>query len=152
MQQRRSTDFHLQDQTGTNFARPSARRRQLVLAVEDEYHDWVIYGKMLWYNGFDVIHAVDAEEGLRLAQEHVPDIVLADLVLPGMDGIDLCRALKRGASTCDIPVLVLSARARKEFGGRAMEAGCCGYLEKPIGPVEVLHAIEDQVGRPPPQA
>lgn len=126
------------------------RRRQLVLAVEDEEHDWLIYGKLLWYNGFDVIHAETAEEGLRLAEQYEPDLILADVILPGMNGIELCRALKARSRTQGIPVVVLTGRREREFGERARDAGCVRYLEKPIGPVDVLHAVEDLVGRPPP--
>ena len=126
------------------------RKRQLVLAVEDERHDWNIYGKLLWYNGFDVLWAENGEDGVRLATEHEPDIVLADLILPGMSGIDMCRALKANPRTSHIPVIMLTARSRREYGSRAIDAGCERYLEKPIGPVEVLHTIEDLVGRPPP--
>lgn len=149
-------------QTGTTIPRPQelmrpvnsndGRKRQLVLAVEDEFHDWMIYGKLLWYNGYDVLHAEDGEEGLRLAREHHPDLVLADLMLPKMDGVQMCRALKADQETRDIPVLFLSARAEREYGQPARDAGCVDYLEKPIGPLEVLRSIEDLVGRPPPPA
>lgn len=131
---------------------PEARRRQLVLAVEDDEQDWQMYGKLLWYNGFDVIHAEDGEEGLRMAREYLPDIVLADLMLPRLDGIDMCRALKEDPETAPIPVVVLTARRWREFGARARGAGCDVFLEKPIGPVAVLHLVEDMVGRPPPPA
>lgn len=126
------------------------RKRQLVLAVEDDHHDWLIYGKLLWYNGYDVLHAPDGEEGLRLARERHPDVILADLVLPGMDGVSMCCDLKEDEETRDIPILVLTGRAEREFGPPAREAGCADYLEKPIGPVQVLHVIEDLIGRPPP--
>lgn len=128
------------------------RKRQLVLAVEDERHDWLIYGKLLWYNGFDVLWAESGEEGLRLAAEHQPDVILADLVLPGMSGLELCEALKANGRTSTIPVIMLTGRSKREFEGRAMKAGCERYLEKPIGPLQVLHIVEDLVGRPPPPA
>lgn len=125
------------------------RSRQLILAVEDDREDWRIYGKMLWYNGFDVIHASSGEDGLRLARSEHPDAVLADLMLPGMNGIDLCRALKRDPGCSDIPVIMLTARSYREFGAAAEEAGCDLFLEKPVGPVEVLHVIEERIGRAP---
>jgi CheY-like chemotaxis protein len=131
-------------------ADPTDRKRQLVLAVEDEHEDWLIYGKLLWYNGFEVIHAETGEEGLALAREHQPDVILADLMLPGMDGIQMCRKLRTEGATREIPVVVLTARTEREFGSRARQAGCAVFLEKPVGPVAVLHVIEDLVGRPPP--
>jgi CheY-like chemotaxis protein len=129
---------------------PAARKRQLVLVAEDEHHDWLIYGKVLWYNGYDVMRAEDGDEGLRLAREHVPDLVLADLMLPGLDGIELCREIKGDPATRHIPVIMLTARRESEYGSRAIRAGCERYLEKPIGPVKVLHEVERMVGRPPP--
>lgn len=121
-----------------------------MLAVEDEQHDWLIYGKMLWYNGFDVLHAENGEDGLRMAREHIPDVILADLMMPGMGGIDMCRAIKEDPEIWHIPVVVLTARSVWEFGRKAREAGCDLFLEKPMGPLEVLHTVEDLVGRPPP--
>lgn len=126
------------------------RKRKLVLTVEDEHEDWLMYGKLLWYNGFEVLHAETGEEGLAMAREHHPDIILADLMLPGMDGIDMCRTLRREATTREIPLVMLTARTEREFGSRARQAGCDVFLEKPVGPLAVLHVIEDLVGRPPP--
>lgn len=126
-----------------------ARKRQLVLAVEDDRNDWLMYGKMLWYNGFDVIHAEDGEEGLRMAREHVPDVILADLVLPRMSGIRMCSELRKDPATREIPIVVLTGRREREVGPRAREAGCDVFLEKPVGPVEVLHVVERLVGRAP---
>lgn len=126
------------------------RKRQLVLVAEDEHHDWLIYGKLLWYNGYDVLHAEDGDEGLRLAREHKPDLVLADLMLPGLNGIELCREIKHDPATSHIPVIMLTARRAAEYGSRATSVGCESFLEKPIGPVDVLHEVERMVGRAPP--
>lgn len=126
------------------------RKRQLVVVAEDERHDWEIYGKLLWYNGFDVLHAEDGEEALELIRGYVPDLIILDLMLPKMDGLELCRRLKGESATEDIPVIALSARSEREYGGRCREAGFTGYLEKPIGPVAVLRTVEGLIGRPPP--
>lgn len=126
------------------------RRRPLVLLVEDDPADRQMYGKALWYNGFDVIEGEDGEEAVALAMEHVPDLVLVDLLLPGLNGIEVCRRLKEDPETAEIPVIALTARAEWEFGLLARDAGCLRYLEKPIGPLKVLKAVEDVVGRPPP--
>ncbi|HUG40894.1 MAG TPA: response regulator [Longimicrobiales bacterium] len=133
-----------------NASAPGDRTRPLVLAVEDEEQDWLIYGKLLWYNGYDVLHAETAEEGLRLAREQSPDVVLADVMLPGMSGIELCEAIKQDPGTRHIPVVLLTGRPEEELGGAAREAGCARYLEKPIGPIDLIHAIADLVGRAPP--
>lgn len=138
------------DQPFHRTAPEPGRKRQLVLVAEDEHHDWLIYGKLLWYNGYDVLHAEDGDEGLRMAREHKPDLVLADLMLPGLNGIELCREIKHDPDIRHIPVIMLTARRAAEYGSRATSAGCECFLEKPIGPVEVLHEVERRVGRPPP--
>ncbi|MGH7483352.1 MAG: response regulator [Longimicrobiales bacterium] len=127
-------------------------RRPLILVVEDEKNDWEIYGKMLWYNGYDVLYAADGEAGLKLARESPPDLVVADLILPKLNGLELCVALKQDSRTRDIPVIMLTARARSEFEERSRKAGCALYLEKPTSPVTLLHEVEELIGRPPPAA
>lgn len=124
-------------------------RKPLILVVEDHPHEWELYGKLLWYNGFDVIRAATGEEGLQLARERQPDLVLLDLVLPGMDGISLCRVLREDPATRDLQVVVLSGRAEWEMGVLMKRHGCVRYLEKPIGPLRVLHEVEQLLGRAP---
>ena len=127
-----------------------ARKRQLVIVAEDERHDWEIYGKMLWYNGFDVLHAEDGEEALQLIRSHLPDLVILDLMLPKVDGLEICRRVRAESATDDIPVIALSARSEREYGSRARAVGFTSYLEKPIGPLAVLRTVEELIGRPPP--
>ncbi|HUE76887.1 MAG TPA: response regulator [Longimicrobiales bacterium] len=140
----------LHDQQDFPITAVADRKRQLVLVAEDEHHDWLIYGKLLWYNGYDVLHAETGDDGLRLARKHKPDLVLADLMLPGMNGIEMCREIKQDPETSHIPVIMLTARRAAEYGSRATSAGCATFLEKPIGPVDVLHEVERMVGRAPP--
>jgi CheY-like chemotaxis protein len=130
-------------------AQPAAANRPLVLAIEDNPHDWEIYGRILCYNGYDVMHATDGEEGLNLARRHFPDLVLLDLMIPRLDGLDVCRLLKSEPHTAGITVLVLSSRERARWEPLARAAGCDGYLEKPISPVQVLHRVEEAIGRAP---
>lgn len=127
----------------------SKRERPLVLTVEDNLHDWEIYGKILWYNGFDVLYAAEGSRGLELCLEHAPDLVLLDVGLPDMTGLDLCEALRAEPRTAHTPVVILSARPRREYESQALAAGCVKYLEKPVGPVEVLREVERLIGRPP---
>lgn len=124
-------------------------KRPLVLVVEDNDSDWEVYGKMLWYNGYDVLHAPDGEEGLRLAHDRHPDLVLLDLMLPKVSGIDVCRRLREADDTRKIPVVVLTARSASEVADAARAAGCDRFLQKPVGPVEVLHEVESVIGKAP---
>jgi two-component system, cell cycle response regulator DivK len=125
------------------------RERQLVLLVDDDPHDREIYGRILCYNGFDVICADAGTVALRLARNYMPDIVLLDIGLPDLHGLDLCSALRTDDETSSIPVIALSAYAEKRMGEQARLAGCTQYIEKPASPVAVLHEIEQLVGRPP---
>jgi two-component system, cell cycle response regulator DivK len=130
-------------------SRAAERPRPLVLVVEDEENDWEIYGKILWYNGFDVAYAAEGEEGLRLARERRPALVLLDMMLPGMDGLELCRRIKEDPALERTPIVMLTARSAHDIGAQARAAGCTAFLEKPHSPVKLLHRVEDLVGRPP---
>jgi two-component system, OmpR family, response regulator ResD len=128
------------------------RERQRVLVVEDNPDELELYGKILWYNGFDVMYARNGAEGLRCADVYQPDLVLLDLGLPEMDGLELCRRLKERTGNARLPVVVLSARAQIDYGHQARRAGCDLYLEKPHSPVGVLKEVERLIGPAPPGA
>ena len=125
-------------------------RRGLVLVIEDNPHDWEIYGKILWYNGFDVIYAPDGATGYDMVTRHHPDLILLDLGLPDMDGVELCARLTKRNDERSIPIMILSGRPARELEAAALEAGCVRYMEKPALPLDVLHAVEELIGRPPP--
>jgi DNA-binding response OmpR family regulator len=127
----------------------SDRNRQLVLVVEDNPHEREIYGRILWYNGFDVIFALDGEAALRMADEQRPDLVLLDLGLPDVPGLLVCEQLRQRAYMANVPVIVLSGMARERHGPQLRRAGCTQYLEKPASPIAVLHEVERFIGRPP---
>ena len=127
----------------------ASRERQLVLLVDDDPHDREIYGQILCYNGFDVVCAGNGASGMRLARRVLPDIVLLDIGLPDLHGLDLCSSLRTGENTSQIPVIALSAYAEARMGEQARLAGCTRYIEKPASPVTVLHEIEHLVGKPP---
>jgi DNA-binding response OmpR family regulator len=138
------------DSMATRADDGSAVRRGLVLVVEDNPHDWEIYGKILWYNGFDVMYAPDGATAYDMVVRHHPDLILLDLGLPDMDGIELCAMLKQDERMADVPIVILSGRPASELGAVALEAGCVRYLEKPAMPIDVLHVVEDLIGRQPP--
>lgn len=137
--------------TGTMSTETSVntRDRQLVLVVEDNAHEREIYGRILWYNGFDVIFALDGEAALRIADEQRPDLVLLDLGLPDVPGLLVCEQLRQRAYMANVPVIVLSGMARERHGPQLRRAGCTQYLEKPASPIAVLHEVERFIGKPP---
>ncbi|HEX2165985.1 MAG TPA: response regulator [Longimicrobiales bacterium] len=127
----------------------STRERQLILLVDDDPHDREIYGSILCYNGFDVMCANDGTSGINLARRAMPDLVLLDIGLPDLHGLDLCSSLRTDTDTAAIPVIALSAYAETRMGEQARLAGCTRYIEKPASPVAVLHEIEQLIGTAP---
>jgi CheY-like chemotaxis protein len=105
---------------------------KLILVIEDNLLNLELVTDLLEAAGFAVIPAPTAEEGLRLAHEMATDLVLMDLTLPGMDGLVATRLLKADPATRHLPVVALTARAMKGDEAIVLDAGCDGYLTKPI--------------------
>lgn len=121
--------------------------RKTVLLVEDHPGDRNMYGNILWYNGYDVVLAEDGEAGLRLAQEQHPDLILLDLELPVMHGLEMCSRLKQDDATKDIPCIAVTGRTLRELGGNSKVLGYAKFLEKPISPLQLLHEVEALIGK-----
>jgi two-component system cell cycle response regulator DivK len=117
--------------------------RPLVLIVDDNEKNLKLARDVLRVAGFRTLDAATGAEGIALAAEHLPDVVLMDLRLPDMDGKDAARKLGEGARTARIPVVALSAQPLGAGGDWFLAAGFAGYLEKPISVGE----FPDQVGR-----
>jgi CheY-like chemotaxis protein len=103
-----------------------------ILIIEDNPMNLELATDLLEANGFVVTSAQTAEEGLRLARERLPDLVLMDFSLPGMDGLTATRNLKANPATSQLAVVGLTANAMKGDEELALKAGCDGYLTKPI--------------------
>ena len=103
-----------------------------ILIIEDNPLNLELAADLLEVNGFQVASAPTAEEGLRLARELLPDLILMDFSLPGMDGLTATRHLKAEPATSHLTVVGLTANAMKGDEETALSAGCDGYLTKPI--------------------
>lgn len=103
-----------------------------VLVVEDNALNLKLLRDVLMHAGFDVAEARSGEDGVARAIEFRPDLVLMDLQLPGIDGTQAMRMIKKGPSGSDIPVVALTAFAMSEDRERALRNGFDGYLSKPI--------------------
>ena len=117
-----------------------------ILLVEDDVNDRNMYGNILWYNGYNVILAEDGEAGLRLAHEKKPDLIILDLQLPLMHGLEMNSRLKQDENTKDIPVIALTGRQLRDLGGNAAVLGYARFLEKPVSPLQVLREVESLIG------
>jgi two-component system cell cycle response regulator DivK len=112
-----------------------------ILVVEDNERNLKLVRDVLQYAGYDVIAASSGEQGVALAKERVPDLVLMDLQLPAMDGAEALRMLRDDPLTREILVVAVTAFAMKDDRERALDAGFDSYIEKPIS----VRALPDQV-------
>ena len=117
-----------------------------ILVVEDNPLNLKLVRDVLQFAGYDVIEAQSGEEGLRVAQQDPPDLVLMDLQLPGIDGIETLRRLREGSLGRDVPVVAVTAFAMAEDRERASQAGFDGFVEKPISVRELPGQIEAFLG------
>jgi two-component system, cell cycle response regulator DivK len=115
----------------------------VILLVEDNERNLKLLRDVLDYAGYDVRVARTAEDGISLATSEPPDLVLMDLQLPGIDGMEALRRLRESPRTADIPVVAVTAQAMKDDRERALDAGFNGYIEKPIS----VRTFPDQVHR-----
>lgn len=103
-----------------------------ILIVDDNATNLKLASEVLEMEGYRVMRAADAEQALRILEGTVPDLILMDIALPGMDGLTLTRQLKSSARLSKVPIVALSAFAMKGDEARAMASGCDGYIVKPI--------------------
>jgi two-component system, OmpR family, KDP operon response regulator KdpE len=117
-----------------------------ILVIDDEPQITRVLRAALSAQGFDVRTANDPEEALRLFHEWPPDLVITDLMMPGMTGVELCRAIRATSST---PVLVLSVRDHERSKVEALDAGADDYVTKPFGIQELLARVRAHLRRAP---
>jgi two-component system cell cycle response regulator DivK len=122
-----------------------------ILVVEDNPANMKLANMLLHKKGHTVLCAVDAETGLTLARAEIPDLILMDIQLPGMDGLAATVLLKQDAATSAIPVIALTAMAMREDKEKTRQAGCDGYIAKPLRYQELYAAIDTLLPRPGPQ-
>jgi two-component system cell cycle response regulator DivK len=120
-----------------------------VLIVEDNVANMTLATFLLQSEGHTVIGAMDAESGLTLARDEQPDLILMDIQLPGMDGLEATLLLKRDNATRAIPVIALTAWAMKGDEERIRAAGCDGYIAKPLAYREFLTIISAHLATAP---
>jgi DNA-binding response OmpR family regulator len=103
-----------------------------ILVVDDEIGALTLIGIMLDRGGFEVLKARDANQALAVLDKETPDLMILDVMMPGVDGIELCQLIRKRPATAETPVLILSARGDAESVMRGMDAGASDYLPKPI--------------------
>jgi two-component system phosphate regulon response regulator PhoB len=121
--------------------------RPTVLLVEDEPAQRELLAYNLEAEGFDVITADNGEDGLILVDENDPDLIVLDWMMPQLSGIEVCRRLKSNSKTCQIPVIMLSARADEVDRVHGLETGADDYVVKPYSVIELMARVKAHLRR-----
>jgi len=122
-------------------------RSKTVLLVEDNEDNRFIYATALRYVGYEVIEAVSGRQGIERAREQQPDLILMDISIPDVDGWEATIVLKADPLTRAIPIVAVTAHVLPGDERRSMEAGCDGYLAKPVAPATLIAEVDRRLGR-----
>ena len=125
--------------------------RDRVLVVDDEPDVRMLLRTNLRAAGFDVLEAANGAEGLAIAKHEMPTVIILDLMMPEMSGIEMCRALRKHPPTSRIPILMLTAKTTEEDKVAGFEVGADDYVTKPFSPREVVLRVRAVARRKPDQ-
>lgn len=115
--------------------------RKRILIIEDEPLNMKLFRELLQIAGYEVVEATDGKQGILMARKTQPDLILMDIQMPVMDGLEATRMLKKNEATRVIPILALTAHAMAGDSEKVFEAGCDGYITKPIDQKLFLNEI-----------
>ncbi len=115
--------------------------KKRILYIEDNFENRLFVRRVLEALGFELIEAEDGLTGIEVAQAKMPDLILMDIGLPGIDGLETTSRLKQDPDLQNIPVIALTANAMQGDAEQCFAAGCDGYLTKPIG----VTALREQI-------
>lgn len=118
-----------------------------ILVVEDIKSNMYLVSFILKKAGYNVLQAWSGEEGVAIAVEKRPDLILMDLQLPGIDGLEAAKKIRASGVDGTIPIIALTSFAMTGDRKRALAAGCTGYIEKPINTTTILSEIENFLHR-----
>lgn len=117
-----------------------------VLLVDDSPTDIANLRKMLEKNGFDVLEALTGESAIETATAQKPDVIVMDVVMPGMNGFQATRTLSRGAETSSIPIVVISSKSQETDKLWAMRQGAKDYIVKPVKEADLVSKVKGVIG------
>ncbi|MDX2163146.1 MAG: response regulator [bacterium] len=123
--------------------------KRQILVVDDEIGALTLIGIMLERGGFNVLKARDANAALSVLDEYTPDLIILDVMMPGMDGIELCGVIRQRDAQRKTPILILSARGDAESIIRGIESGANDYLPKPILHHDLVSKVRSMLGQNP---
>lgn len=113
-----------------------------ILVIEDNENNMYLMEFLLTKSGYNVIQAKSGELGVQLALEKKPDMVIMDILLPGIDGLEAARRIRQSETDGKVPIVAVTSYAMAGDKDKVMAAGCTGYIEKPINPETFVSEIE----------
>ena len=122
--------------------RRNARAGSRMLVIDDSPTIVALLKRMLQQNQYEVLEAFDAESGIEIARREVPDLIFLDIVLPGMDGFNALRTLRRDPATRDVPIIMISGNAQATEQFYVQRIGADDFMKKPFSRAEVFNRIE----------
>jgi len=116
-----------------------------ILIVDDSRTAIAVLKKTLEPTGYSIISAADGEEGIEMAKLHQPDLILMDIIMPGLNGFQATRILRKEPTTLNIPIVIISGneQATEKFWG--LRVGANGFLAKPVDRAELFHLLREQL-------
>ncbi|MET0072378.1 MAG: response regulator [Candidatus Thiodiazotropha sp.] len=123
----------------------SSKTKAKILVVDDSPTEIHIFKKILEKQGYQILAAKDGQEGVDIAKQELPDIILMDVVMPVLNGFQATRQLKNNASTADIPVIMVTTKDQQTDKNWGMRQGATEYLVKPVAPAELLSKIRELI-------
>jgi DNA-binding response OmpR family regulator len=125
----------------------SPQTKALILLVDDSMTTLTMVSARLQRMGYDVVTATRGEEALALALDRRPQLIVLDIEMPGLGGIEVSQRLRNAPSFADVPIILLTAHAEPEYVQAGLDAGANAYIVKPFSPQELATRIDDLLGR-----
>jgi len=113
-----------------------------ILVIEDNENNLYLIRYIFEKNGFEVIEAMDGISGVNKAIEEIPDMILMDIQLPDINGLEATQRIRNSEEAKDVPIIALTSYAMTGDREKSIAAGCTGYIEKPINPQTIMEEIE----------
>ena len=121
---------------------PQDQMAKTILIVEDDALSMKLETDLLQAHGYNILQSVDGKDAIEWAREHHPDLIIMDIQLPEVSGMELTKMLKADDELKDLPILAVTAFAMKGDEEKILEAGCDGYIAKPISVLHFLETVE----------
>ena len=134
------------NQEGKDIFVENVSDKKNILIVDDEPHIVNLVKLSLDKRKYDVSGAYSAREALRLIDSHIPDVIIVDLMMPGVNGYELCQSLRENLKTKQIPIIILSAKGQMNDKLHAIDVGADDYITKPFDPMELERRIKLNLG------